>query len=560
MKKICLAILCLWLCSMHLNAQQINIIPEPQAVKVSGEHFTFPAQTTVYAAPDIDQHTVDYLITAMLNFHLIKVQQVNQQKGATIVLNTSPQLTGINAYSLKVIPGSMLISGQDNAAVFYGVQTLLQLIPIEKNNTVLKVPAVEIDDAAQFAYRGLHLDVARHFSDISFIKKYIDLLAYHKFNKFHWHLTDDQGWRIEIKKYPLLTDTGAYRNGTIVGRYPGSSNTEQRYGAYYTQDQIREVIAYAQSRYIEVIPEIELPGHASAAIAAYPFLSCFPEKPTVIEKHPSALSIRQQAAGRIKLVQETWGVFDDVFCAGKETTFEFMQNVLAEVAELFPSSYIHIGGDECPKTHWKACSACQQRMQQEGLADEHELQSYFIRRIERFLSARGKTIIGWDEILEGGLAPNAIVMSWRGLEGGIAAAQMGHQAIMTPGSHLYLDHSQIRDEDSVTIGGFSDLEKVYSYKVIPDALTAEQAGLIWGGQGNVWTEYMTNTAKIEYMVYPRASALSEVLWSKHHDFQNFQKKLKILYMRYNQWNLNAFPAEKLKITVSNKQNPEKTGK
>src|SRR5690606_38977410 len=276
----------------------------------------------------------------------------------------------------------------------------------------------------QYEYRGLHLDVARHYFDLDFIKKYIDLLAYHKFSKFHWHLTDDQGWRIEIKKYPRLTDTGAYRNGTIIGRYPGSGNTNTRYGGYYTQEQVKEVIAYAESRYIEVIPEIELPGHASAAIAAYPELSCFPDSATVIQKNKSQLSIDQQASGRKKLVQETWGVFDDVFCAGKESTFEFLENVLIEVADLFPSKYLHIGGDECPKEHWKNCPNCQKRIKENGLKDEHELQSYFVTRMEKFLNNRGKTIIGWDEILEGGLAPNAIVMSWRGHDGGKAAARM----------------------------------------------------------------------------------------------------------------------------------------
>ena len=274
----------------------------------------------------------------------------------------------------------------------------------------------------------MHLDVCRHFFPIQFVKRYIDYLALHKLNYFHWHLTDDQGWRIEIKKYPKLTSVGGFRNGTIISRYPGTGNDNQRYGGFYTQDEVKDIVRYAAARHITVVPEIEMPGHSSAAIAAYSWLSCFPNQKTVIPSYPSLAS--QRATG--KLVQETWGVFDDVYCAGNDSTFLFLQDVIDEVMSLFPSKYIHVGGDECPKTNWKKCPRCQARMQALGLKDEHELQSYFIQRMEKYINGKGRTLVGWDEILEGGLAPNAVVMSWRGEAGGIEAAQLDHTVIMTP--------------------------------------------------------------------------------------------------------------------------------
>jgi len=326
-------------------------------------------------------------------------------------------------------------------------------------------------------------------------------------NTFHWHLTDDQGWRIEIKKYPKLTTVGGFRNGTIIGRYPGTGNDGLSYGGYYTQEQIKEVVKYAADRFITVVPEIEMPGHSSAAIAAYPQLSCFPEEAT---KHPAKCAWNGDSTG--KKVQQTWGVFEDVY-APTEYTFNFLQDVLNEVMQLFPSKYIHIGGDECPKESWKRSAFCQQLIKEKGLKDEHGLQSYFIQRIEKYLNTKGRQIIGWDEILEGGLAPNATVMSWRGEKGGIEAAQQQHNVIMTPGGWCYFDHSQTQQEDSVTIGGFTSVEKVYSYDPVPKELSAANKKYVLGAQGNVWTEYIGNTAKLEYMVFPRISALSEVLWT-----------------------------------------------
>ena len=377
----------------------------------------------------------------------------------------------------------------------------------------------------------MHLDVGRHFFPPEFIKKYIDYLAYHKFNTFHWHLTEDQGWRIEIKKYPKLTSVGGYRNGTIIGRNPGKSNDSLRYGGFYTQEEIKDIVKYAADRYITIIPEIEMPGHSSAAIAAYPQLSCFPDEPTKILPTTPWAGSREG-----KQVQQTWGVFEDVFCPS-EYTFNFLEDVLDEVMQLFPSKYIHIGGDECPKASWKRSEFCQQLIKEKGLKDEHGLQSYFIQRIEKYLNSKGRQIIGWDEILEGGLAPNATVMSWRGEEGGIAAAKDHHNVVMTPGTYCYFDHSQSRNEDSVTIGSYLPLEKVYNYEPVPKELNTEEAKYILGAQGNVWTEYMSNPKKVEYMIFPRMSALSEVLWSQKEkrDWKDFERRLPALMKRYEQW-------------------------
>jgi hexosaminidase len=354
----------------------------------------------------------------------------------------------------------------------------------------------------------------------------------HKLNTFHWHLTDDQGWRIEIKKYPRLTSIGAYRNGTIIGRFPGTGNDGERYGGYYTQAEIKEVVEYAAERFITVIPEIEMPGHASAAIAAYPELSCFPNEST---KHPPNSPWHGDTTG--KQVQQTWGVFEDVFCAGKENTFKFLQDVMNEVITLFPGRYIHAGGDECPKENWRRCPNCQQRIKDNNLKDEHELQSYFIQRMEKYLNSKGKTLIGWDEILEGGLAPNAVVMSWRGEKGGIEAAKQKHNVIMSPGNPVYFDYSQSENEDSLTIGGYNPIEKVYAFEPIPKELNADEAKYILGAQANVWTEYMTNSSKVEYMIFPRMAALSEVLWSpkEKKNWYDFERRLAGQFKRYDLW-------------------------
>jgi hexosaminidase len=426
--------------------------------------------------------------------------------------------------------------------LFYAVQSIIQLLPPDGAASLSQgIPTVEILDTPAFRYRGMMLDASRHFWPAEYVKQFIDYLALHKINTLHWHLTDDQGWRIEIKKYPLLTKVGSQRNGTIKGRYPGTGNDNEAYGGYYTQEQIRDVVAYAQKRFITVVPEIEMPGHASAAIAAYPWLSCFPsEKTKIADNMISVKTKNAQAAGALKFTQETWGVFNDVFCAGKDSSFMFIEDVLSEVVKLFPSKIIHVGGDECPKENWKRCPACQARKTSLGLKDEHEVQSYFIQRVEKVLARHGKSLIGWDEILEGGLAPNAMVMSWRGEKGGIDAANQGHYVVMTPNSHFYFDHKQKKTEDSVTIGGYSPLQRVYSYNPIPAAIAADKRSFIMGAQANLWTEYIGNTNKLEYMLFPRMAALSEVLWtrSENKSWDTFRQKINTQELRYKLWNIN----------------------
>ncbi len=394
-------------------------------------------------------------------------------------------------YALAVLSDKIVISATTEAGLYRGTRTLVQLL--EQGQASGTLPCLSIVDPPRFDWRGMHLDVVRHFFPVTFVKKYIDMLARYKMNSFHWHLTDDQGWRIEIKKFPKLTDVGAWRSGSQFGPYSRRQYDSIPYGGFYTQEEIREVVAYAAARHINVVPEIEMPGHAMAALAAYPELGC---------------------TGGPYEVQKGWGVFEDVFCAGNDSTFQVLEAVLTEVMDLFPSPYIHIGGDECPKEAWKTCPKCQGRMEAEGLKDEHELQSYFIQRIEKFVNSKGRKIIGWDEILEGGLAPNAAVMSWRGTEGGVEAAKAGHDVVMSPGSHCYFDHYQGDPaNEPLAIGGYTTLQKVYSYEPIPEGLSAEQAKHILGAQGNVWTEYILTPEQVEYMAVPRMLALAEVLWT-----------------------------------------------
>lgn len=420
-------------------------------------------------------------------------------------------------YHLDITSTRINILAEENSSgTFYALQSLIQLLTTHQANNQLKkntvnsitIPCVYIKDHPRYQWRGMHLDVCRHFFPVSFIKKYIDILAMYKLNTFHWHLTEDQGWRIEIKKYPKLTETGAWRNGTMVGKYSNKKYDTIRYGGFYTQEEIKQVVAYATARHITVVPEIEMPGHSLAAIAAYPWLSC---------------------TGRRQDVAKGWGVFDDVYCS-KDSTFEFLQNVLDEVITLFPGKYIHIGGDECPKKRWKTCKKCQNCIKEQGLKDEHELQSYFITRIEKYLNSKGKQIIGWDEILEGGLAPNAAVMSWRGTEGGIEAAKQKHDVIMSPGKPCYFDHYQHKntDKEPLAIGGYNPIDSVYNYNPTPNALNKEKAQYVMGAQGNVWTEYILNDKQVEYMAVPRLIALSEVLWTEpeNKNFAQFEMRLK----------------------------------
>lgn len=424
------------------------------------------------------------------------------------------------AYQIAFRYPNITLSAASAQGLMYGVQTLKQMTKGQGKNAYLM--QANIIDAPRFPYRGLHLDTGRHFFDKSFIFDYLDMMARYKLNVFHWHLTEDQGWRIEIKKYPKLQSVAAWRKKTLIGHAGASPKKydELKYGGFYTHEDIKEVVAYAAKLGIEVIPEIEMPGHASAAIAAYPELGC---------------------TGNTIDVVGDWGVFDDVFCP-TEITFGFLEDVLTEVMTLFPSSYIHIGGDECPKIQWKNNPYCQQLIKDNGLVDEHGLQSYFIKRIEKFVNRHGKKIIGWDEILEGGLAPNATVMSWRGIEGGMAAAMHDHPVIMTPTDYCYLDYHQSKSpNEPLAIGGFLPLEKVYSYDPVPSDLPASKRHYILGTQGNVWTEYLDSPERVWYQVLPRMTALAEVGWTDPGK-KNFSDYLARLDDHYRFWKEKTIPA------------------
>lgn len=525
------------LLTLHSMAQ-VNIIPEPAEVTMPATAGTF----TITAATQIVTTAATKNTAAFLNDYLKEVygftlKTTMSAKGSNVIYLQAPvdNPNSNGAYTLDISAKGVTVRGEDGAGAFYGMQSLLQLLPVEKSNS-LQVPFVSIKDKPRFAYRGLMLDCGRHFFPVSFVKRYIDYIALHKMNYLHWHLTEDQGWRIEIKKYPLLTTKGAWRNGTITGHHPGTGNDNIRDGGFYTQEQIKDIVKYASARYVTIVPEIEMPGHASAAIAAYPWLSCFPDEPTK-SYFPKNGVWAGDSTG--KQVQQAWGVYDDVYVPS-EKTFEFLENVLDEVFALFPSKYIHIGGDECPKTNWKRSAFCQNLMKEKGLKDEHELQSYFVSRIEKYINSKGKKMIGWDEILEGGLAPNATVMSWRGEEGGIEAAKQKHQVIMTPSAYVYIDHSPSQPEDSLTIGGFLPVKKVYNYEPIPAAMAPGDSTYVWGAQANLWTEYISNPKKAEYMLFPRVSALSEVLWSKKElrNWEDFSRRLEIQFKRYDLWGAN----------------------
>jgi hexosaminidase len=407
-------------------------------------------------------------------------------------------------YRLSVAPEGISIVAGGDAGAFHARTTLLQLVPpgaLASSRAGLErpwpVPCVEIVDHPRFSWRGLMLDTCRHFFPVEFVKKFIDTLAFHRMNVFHWHLTEDQGWRIEIRRHPELTDVGAWRSGTLIGRLSGEGPWEfdgVRHGGFYTRSEVRDVVDYAAERHVTVVPEIEMPGHAQAALAAHPELSC---------------------TGGPFEVSRTWGIHEEVFCAGSDAVFSLLEDVIDEVAALFPGPFFHIGGDECPKARWKACPKCQARMRAEGLADEDALQSWFIRRIERMVTARGKRLVGWDEILEGGLAPNATVMSWRGVEGGIEAARQGHDVVMSPTTHCYLDYQQASapSGEPIAFDAYLPLEKVYSYEPVPAELTPEQGRHVLGVQGNLWTEYIATPERAEYMSWPRACALAEAGWS-----------------------------------------------
>jgi hexosaminidase len=488
----------------------MGIIPAPVSLQKQAGGFVL-SQETVIQADTIANKAVQFLSTYLQSKLVLKnkLQTYNGTAAANAIIITANGTEGLPAegYRLTIAPNQITIAAR-GAGVFYGIQTLVQLLPLERAATA-KIPCARIEDYPRFGYRGMHLDVSRHFFTVEFVKRFLDLMAAYKLNKFHWHLTDDQGWRIEIKKYPRLTQVGSQRAETLIGNYHDRmpqqfDNTP--YGGYYTQDEIREVVRYAGDKFITVIPEIEMPGHAMAALAAYPELSCDPTN-----EHK---------------VSGTWGVFNNIFCPS-EYTFTFLQDVLTEVIDLFPSKYIHIGGDEAPKVVWKSSPVAQALIKKLNLKDEHGLQSYFIQRMEKFVNSKGRSIIGWDEILEGGLAPNATVMSWRGEAGGIAAAKQNHNVIMTPSSSgLYFDHAQARsDLEPLSIGNFSPLAKPYSYNPMSTALTPAQQKYILGVQANLWTEYVATEDKAEYMVLPRMLALAEVAWSPlaNKNFKDFSE-------------------------------------
>ncbi|MBL7954315.1 MAG: family 20 glycosylhydrolase, partial [Flavobacteriales bacterium] len=481
----------LLLLSANVSAQQgvlPSIIPAPVEMRVTD------GTCDLLCGWDFSGEPQD--LVNLLRLETSNLQSARNTDCARIVpikldLFTPDTLLPVEWYSLLIKPEAIHVSSTTKAGLYRGSRTLIQLL--EQGRSTGSLPCLTISDHPRFPWRGMHLDPCRHFWSVEFTKKYIDLLARYKMNSFHWHLTDDQGWRIEIKKYPKLTEVGAWRKGSQIGPYSRREYDSIPYGGFYTQDEIREVVAYAKARHINVVPEIEMPGHALAALAAYPHIGC---------------------TGGPYEVNKGWGVFEDVFCAGNDSTFAMLEDVLTEVMDLFPSEMIHIGGDECPKEAWKACGKCQARKKEHCLKDEHELQSYFIQRIEKFVNSKGRKIIGWDEILEGGLAPNAAVMSWQGIEGGIAAARSGHYAVMSPGSHCYFDHYQGDPaNEPLAIGGYTTVQKVYGYEPIPAELKPEEHRYILGAQGNVWTEYILTPEHVEYMAVPRMLALAEVLWT-----------------------------------------------
>jgi hexosaminidase len=524
-----------------LNAFAQSTLPIiPQPVSVEQHRGSYKLEKTI-GIFSIDSEVAGYL-QAYLIEQGYKTTTATLRKANVVVTLFKPDTLLPEGYHVLTInKNGVGIHAVSGTGLFYGVQTLIQLMALSEKNTL---PYVSITDYPRFTWRGLHLDVCRHFFPVSFIKKYIDVMAHYKLNKFHWHLTEDQGWRIEIKKYPKLQEVAAYRKETLIGHYSNQPHQfdGKKYGGYYTQEEIREVVEYAGQRHITVVPEIEMPGHSLAALSAYPHLGC---------------------TGGPYEAATKWGVFNDVYCAGKESTFTFLQDVLDEVMSLFPSEYIHVGGDECPKERWKKCEHCQKRMRNEKLKDEHELQSYFIQRIEKYLNSKGRKLIGWDEILEGGLAPNATVMSWRGESGGIAAAKSGHNVVMSPGFALYFDHYQARTENEpVAIGGFTPLRKVYEYDPTPPSLNSEEAQHILGAQANVWTEYIPTTEHVEYMVYPRALALAEVVWSPREtrNWDNFYERVNKHLSLLASWKVNyrkpligdQVPVSFLRVTVKSK--------
>ena len=494
-----------------------NIIPRPQQVNVSNDApFTLSAKTVISLGTNSQdmKRNANMLASYIEQATGIRPAVGKSKNGAAIVLTIDKNIANAEGYKLDADAKQIRIAGASAAGVFYGIQTLRKSLPLVNGKaSKVSVPAVHIADAPRFAYRGTHLDVSRHFVTVDSVRQFIDMLALHNINRFHWHLTDDQGWRIEIKKYPLLTQIGSKRAQTVIGHNSGKYDGKP-YGGFYTQQQIRDIVKYAADRYITIVPEIDLPGHMQAALAAYPDMGC---------------------TGGPYEVWQKWGVSDNVLCAGNDKTLTFIDNVLKEITQLFPSKYIHVGGDECPKTQWQKCPKCQARIKalnleaKDGHSAEERLQSYIITHASNYLKSLGRNTIGWDEILEGGLAEGATVMSWRGESGGIAAAKQHHDVVMTPNSYLYFDYYQSLDKanEPLAIGGYLPLETVYSYEPMPKELTADEARHIIGVQANIWTEYMPTFKQMQYMALPRMAALSEVQWSQPalKDYTSFTNRL-----------------------------------
>ena len=512
----------------------ISVVPRPMEMKVTGGRFELKFTTTIYAQSGSDEikQIAKYLaeqLSPATGYGLMVLDECKAKSpDDSILLTTKGACEGLGdeGYELVVTEKNITVRAPKPAGLFYGVQTIRQLLPpqIESKKVVPEVrwtiPCVEIKDKPRFGWRGSLLDCCRHFMTKEWVKRYIDLLAYHKMNRLHWHLTEDQGWRIEIKKYPRLTEVGAWREGGPVALTNAEEGVPEKYkgkvyGGYYTQEDIKEIVAYAKSRYVMIIPEIEMPGHSVAALASYPQLSC---------------------AGEPLDVRATMGINQDVYCAGNDGVFEFLEDVLTEVIELFPSPYIHIGGDECPKERWKKCPKCQARIKAEGLKDEHELQSYFIKRIEKILMSKGRRLIGWDEILEGGLAPQATVQSWRGIKGAVAAATTGHDTVLSPTSHCYFDYPATKQgmKSAPSWMSYLPMKKVYTFEPIPEELTEEQQKHVLGGEGNLWTEFILQQT-LDSKAWPRLTALAETLWSPKElrNWDDFSGRMETHYKRFD---------------------------
>ena len=498
----------------HEEADTVSIIPQPRYVQMDEGTFRIDKDTKIFLDEPVEEYMriagfLNGRLLAAAGFSLEITDEMTADGNVIFFMNAG---LPSEAYGIHVEPDRIVIDYGDGAGAFYALQTIFQLLPEEifadsrQRGVKWEIPCLAMEDAPRFKYRGMHLDVCLHYFDVDFLKKYIDIMALHKVNRFHWHLTEDQGWRLEIKKYPLLTEKGQWRKETVVGSLNSGVYDGTPYGGYYSQEQVRDLVQYAAERYVTIIPEIELPGHALAAIACYPELSCG------LEDHYETAT--------------KWGVFKQVYCP-KETTFEFLEDVFDEVFELFPSEVVHIGGDECPKASWKACPHCQALIRKLGLKDEYELQSWFVTRMEKYINSKGREIIGWDEILQGGLAPNAKVMSWLGEEGGIQAARQHHEVVMAPHQKYYLDYWQADpDSEPLAMGGPTTLKTMYEYEPVPEVLTPEEARYIIGVEGCVWTEYMDSPERVEYMAWPRMCAIAETGWTQTgKDWDGFTRRL-----------------------------------